>query len=402
MNKLIVAVVLAVAFPCAGWTKGVGAPIYIVTVVPAGQPGNSCIADGVATGSETKVADGSTVLVHGVHGANSKQCPNPAFPNLATTQKVASDASRAVPSTQCVPQGAKVGDEIVVPFYGRARVLELHAVNNQCNIAGGTGATQQATVIGAAAYRDQNAINASGEQASASESAAGAREPTEVEIRAEFDRLHAAAAPVEEYRVRHVLTSTREDAETALARIKAGIPFAQVAAALSRDPGSRVNGGDLGWATPSSFIDEFSRTMVSLKPSGLATAPTQTRFGWHVIEVLEVKMGKESFPDYASVRERIALKLKRDAQHPVARAPVNAICRKLVAPEMPAAAARDRLTGQVTAEMRIVDGKVSEIIKVAGPEVFHDAVIAAVRRYECDRLDKPVIATQKFEFKSAD
>jgi len=49
-----------------------------------------------------------------------------------------------------------------------------------------------------------------------------------------------------------------------------------------------------------------------------------------------------------------------------------------------------------------VDGKVTEIIKVSGPDVFHDAVITALRRYECDRVDTPVIATQKFEFKLAD
>ena len=401
MNKLIAASVLALALPCAGWAKGAAAPIYIVTVTPAGQPGNSCIADGVATGQETKTADGSTVLVRGVHGANSARCPDTAFPNLATTQKMASEASRSVPSTQCVPQGAKVGDEVSLPFFGLARVLQLHTVNSQCN-APGTGGTQEATVIGAAAYRAQNPGNGPGGEAKAAETSSAPREPTEAEIRAEFARLHAAAPPVEEYRVRHVLVATRQEADEALAKIKAGTPFAEVAAAVSRDPGSRINGGNLGWATRTSYVDEFSRTMVSLKPFGLAQTPTKSPFGWHVIELLEVKMGKESFPDYASVRDRVALKLKRDGQQPVARTPVNAVCRKPVAPEMPAAAVRDRLSGQVVAEMLIVEGKVTEIIKVSGPDVFHDAVIAALRRYECDRIDTPVIATQKFEFKLAD
>jgi hypothetical protein len=281
--RLIAATVLVAAFPCGVGAKGAVAPVYFISV-PAAQPGNSCIAEGVATGQETTIADGSTVLVLGVHGADSRQCPGSRFPHLASTQKLAPEAIRNTPSVQCIPQGSKVGDEVVLPFYGRAKVLQLHGLNTQCNTAG-TGGTQEATVIAAAAYRAQN--TGSGDEAKAAETPSAQREPGEAEVRAEYDRLRAAAAPVEEYRVRHILVATRQDADAALARIKAGAAFAQVAAEVSADPGSRINGGDLGWATPSSFVDEFSRTMTGLKPAGLAGTPTQTRFGWHVIEVLE-------------------------------------------------------------------------------------------------------------------
>ena len=125
---------------------------YYITFTPAAQPGNACIADGVGSGQETKLADGSSVLVQGVHGADTRRCPDPAFPNLATTQKILPDEVRNVASTQCVPPGAHVGDEVNLRFFGRATVLQVHSLNTQCGGAGSAG-MREATVISSAAYR---------------------------------------------------------------------------------------------------------------------------------------------------------------------------------------------------------------------------------------------------------
>jgi hypothetical protein len=397
MLRSLAALAAMTMLSCGASARGVGAPIYIVTVQPAAQPGDNCIADGVSSGHETKTADGTLVLVQGVHGADTRRCSNPAFPNVATTQKLPPEQARSVPSVQCIPLGARVGEEIAVPSYGRAMVLQLHAVNAQCNRPGNAD-MQEATVIGAAAHR---AAKAAQEASAPSPAPATPREPSEAEIRQEYDRLTAAAASVEEFHVRHILVRTREDAVAALERIRSGQPFGAVASDVSMDPGSRVKGGDLGWNVPASFIEEFSKTMVSLKPAGLATEPTRTRFGWHVIEVLATKMGKDSFPVYAEVRDRIAVKLKDEVQR-LTRVGVAAVCRKMVAPELPAAAVREGASGTVVAEMRIENGKVAEVLSLSGPSVFHPAVTQAVLRYECDRFDKPVIATQSFNFKLTD
>ena len=382
-------IVLAMAASLAGgvWAAGHG---YYVIVLPgsAGQPGDSCIADGVGSGQETKTSDGRSVLAKSVHGANTTRCPNPLFPNLATTEKIAPDEVRNAPSTQCIGRGTKVGDELTLPAYGRAVVLELHAPSAHCS------GDPEATVIGAAAYRASQAASA---PALAAAPPAPQRGPTQAQIQQEYDRLVAAAAPVKEYHVRHILVRTREDAQSALLRIKLGEPFGKVASDISTDSGSRVVGGDLGWNVPASFIKEFSQTMVSLDPAGLAPEPTHTRFGWHVIELLEVKTGKDSFPSLASVRDRIVARLEKEPSGLV-RVGAKAVCRKMVAPEMPAAASSEHIKGTVLAEMRVENGKVSEILSLSGPDIFHKAVTEAVNKYECDHLDRAVIATQSFDF----
>ena len=370
----------------AAWAKG-GGYVVVVPGVPPAQPGDACIAEGVASGQEAKTSDGRVVLVKGVHGIHTSRCSVAAFPILATTQKLAPEEVRNAPSTQCVPQGVRAGDEVTIDFYGVATVLELRPASSQCRLG------LPASVISAAAQRAAKAAQAPG----AASQPAGPREPTDVEIQKEYDRLLAAFVPVREFHVRHILVRTREDAEAALQEIQSGKSFGEVAARASLDPGSRAKGGDLGWRGASAFAEEFSKTMVALDPAGLAPEPTRTRFGWHVIEVLETKIGKDSFPPLFAVKDRIAARLMA-TQAASVRVPAKAVCRKMAAPEAPAAAVRDGARGTVVAEMRVENGKVVEVVSLSGPDVFHAAVTEALHKYECDRLDRPVLATQSFDF----
>ena len=387
MVRSIVVFAMAALLAGVALAKGGGGGYYYISI-PAGQPGNACIPDGVGSGQETKTSDGTPVLASGVHGANSSRCPNPQYPNLATTQKLAPDEVRNAPSAQCVSQGVQVGDEVPINAYGRATVLEVNTKSNKCTFG------VEVTVISTAAYRASKAAQT---PEPATSQPATRREPTEAEIQQEYDRILAAAAPVKEFHVRHILVHRREDAVSALQRIKSGTPFGDVAADVSIDTSSRSKGGDLGWTEPRFFIDEFSKAMVSLEPAGLTAEPVHTRFGWHVIEVLETQMGRATFPPLSDVRDRIATRLKK-VQESWPKVGAKAVCRKMVTPEVPAEAARDGAKGTVVAEMRVENGKVAAILSLSGPSIFHPAVIEAVNKYECDRLDRAVIATQSFDF----
>ena len=245
----------------AAWAKG-GGYVVIVPGVPAAQPGDACIAEGVSGGQEAKTSDGRVVLVKGVHGIHTSRCSAAGFPILATTQKLAPEEVRNAPSTQCVPQGVRVGDEVTIDFYGVATVLELRPASSQCRLG------LPASVISAAAHRAAKAVQAT----EAASHAAGPREPTEAEIQKEYDRLLAAFVPVKEFHVRHILVRTREDAEAALREIQSGKSFGEVAAKASLDPRLARKGGDLGWKGASAFTEEFSKTMVGLDPAGLPRA----------------------------------------------------------------------------------------------------------------------------------
>jgi peptidyl-prolyl cis-trans isomerase SurA len=102
---------------------------------------------------------------------------------------------------------------------------------------------------------------------------------------------------VTQTRARHILIKTNpdvtdEDARGTLVQLKQRITdgenFADLANEYSEDPGSKIKGGDLGWASPGMFVPAFERIMNSLEINELSE-PFQSQFGWHLMQVLERK-----------------------------------------------------------------------------------------------------------------
>lgn len=91
-----------------------------------------------------------------------------------------------------------------------------------------------------------------------------------------------------EYKLSHILVENEEDAKKIVAELKKGAKFAKVAKAKSKDPGSKDNGGDLGWAVPSNFVQPFAEAAAKLV-KGKISDPVQTQFGWHVIRLEDTR-----------------------------------------------------------------------------------------------------------------
>lgn len=70
------------------------------------------------------------------------------------------------------------------------------------------------------------------------------------------------------------------------ARIQGGEDFAALARSHSKDKVSASKGGDLGWVNPGDLVPQFEEAMNALKPNEVSE-PVQTRFGWHIIQVLD-------------------------------------------------------------------------------------------------------------------
>jgi peptidyl-prolyl cis-trans isomerase SurA len=113
---------------------------------------------------------------------------------------------------------------------------------------------------------------------------------------------------VQQTHARHILIRVNEvvsetDARHKLAglyeRIKHGASFAELARLFSQD-GTASKGGDLGWIYPGDTVPDFERVMDQLKPGELS-APVQSPFGFHLIEVLERKV-----QDVSADRLRVA------------------------------------------------------------------------------------------------
>jgi peptidyl-prolyl cis-trans isomerase SurA len=100
---------------------------------------------------------------------------------------------------------------------------------------------------------------------------------------------------VEQMRIRHILITPNEIIDDATAeqqlkeavvRIISGEDFGEVAKLLSDDPGSVNEGGEMGWSSPGAFVPEFEAVANDAKV-GDVSEPFRTRFGWHVLEVME-------------------------------------------------------------------------------------------------------------------
>jgi peptidyl-prolyl cis-trans isomerase SurA len=109
------------------------------------------------------------------------------------------------------------------------------------------------------------------------------------------DMRGAEAMMIDQLRVRHILLRPNEILDEAATQQKAigirdrivgGDDFATVAEAVSEDPASAAEGGDLGWLSPGDTVPEFEDAMAALQVNELSP-PIKTRFGWHLLEVLE-------------------------------------------------------------------------------------------------------------------
>lgn len=134
---------------------------------------------------------------------------------------------------------------------------------------------------------------------------------TEEEIRKAFQDNRAEYDRPAQVRVRHILVESEAEARLALARLGRGEKFEALAAQLSKDPGSKDQGGDLGFVAQGQLVPEFEQAAFALQ-IGQVSAPVKTQFGYHIIQVLERQAAQPAALD--QVREQIRRQLLAQKQ----------------------------------------------------------------------------------------
>jgi peptidyl-prolyl cis-trans isomerase C len=114
-----------------------------------------------------------------------------------------------------------------------------------------------------------------------------------------------------EVHARHILVENEADAKAIVADLKKGGDFAAIAKAKSKDPGSKDNGGDLGYFTKDQMVPEFAEVAFKLD-KGQISDPVKTQFGWHVIKVEDKR--KKPVPPFDQVKDQIETYVQRKAQ----------------------------------------------------------------------------------------
>ena len=131
-------------------------------------------------------------------------------------------------------------------------------------------------------------------------------------ITAAYDAFVAAFQEGEaetEYNAAHILVQTEEEIAEVVARLEAGEDFAEVAQDVSLD-GSSARGGDLGWFGEGVMIEPFEAAVMALEP-GQVSPPVETRFGWHVVRLLDTRVAQA--PPLEEVREALENQIRQEA-----------------------------------------------------------------------------------------
>lgn len=122
----------------------------------------------------------------------------------------------------------------------------------------------------------------------------------------------------DQVRARHILMRPNELQDDATVRqrlvdirerVLKGEDFAAFASTMSVDSSSAVNGGDLGWSGPGSFVPEFEATLARLKENEISE-PFHTEFGWHIVQLL----GRRQFDTTEESQRQRAFRQLRESK----------------------------------------------------------------------------------------
>lgn len=130
-----------------------------------------------------------------------------------------------------------------------------------------------------------------------------ASEPDEKAKRAAYSKLKSARGEAKEYLTRHILVDDESTAKNIIDRISSGEPFESLASDFSIDTSTKNIGGKLDWATPERFVKEFSDAMLSLDKGQISQEPILSSFGYHIVELIDVR--DASFPTYDELADEI-------------------------------------------------------------------------------------------------
>ena len=126
------------------------------------------------------------------------------------------------------------------------------------------------------------------------------------ELLAEYNKLKASRGD-KEYKARHILVDKDTEADEIVAQLKKGAKFEDLAR-QSKDPGSKEKGGDLDWNPPNTFVKPFADALAKLEKGRYTEAPVQTQFGWHVIQLDDVR--STQFPAFETVRQQMVSRMQ--------------------------------------------------------------------------------------------
>lgn len=123
----------------------------------------------------------------------------------------------------------------------------------------------------------------------------------EAALQAAFEEQYVSN-PKTEFKARHILVESEEEAQALIAELEGGADFAELAQSKSIGP-SAANGGDLGWFARDAMVKPFADAVADMESGQFSKTPVQTQFGYHVILSEGTRIAPP--PSFDSVKESL-------------------------------------------------------------------------------------------------
>jgi peptidyl-prolyl cis-trans isomerase C len=133
---------------------------------------------------------------------------------------------------------------------------------------------------------------------------------SEDQLKQEYDKLKVNLGK-SEYNVRHILVDTEAEAKAIIAKLGKKGSFDKIAKEKSKDAGSAEKGGSLGWAVPTNFVPPFANAVLSLKKGTYTKEPVKSQFGWHIIQLDDVRELK--VPSFEELKPQVQQRLQQQS-----------------------------------------------------------------------------------------
>lgn len=113
---------------------------------------------------------------------------------------------------------------------------------------------------------------------------------------------------ITEYKARHILVKSEDEAKTIIADLDKGGSFEELAKSKSTDAGTKENGGDLGWFAAPQMVPEFTQAVAALQKGSYTKTPVKTNYGYHVIKLEDSRPATP--PSFEDSKKRIVASIQ--------------------------------------------------------------------------------------------